>query len=368
MNRNKTVLLCCVLAATALRPCDAKTADLKSLRAIYDKSSEKMTGDHAVALEDLKTRYETSLKNLSEKYRRAGNLDMLLEVRKEMKRFEEDRSVPAESPATIPDSVRKTQITYKDYLKRARTDHATRMIGLMDRYARRLQELVVELTKQAQIDDAIRVRDEIKKIDFVKADFIIKFADVLEKPKEPEVKIDPKPEPKPKPRTEPKPEPKPVKTPAPVKMDKRQALEAARRHYQNGVEQLRNREFDRGIAELKKSLDLQNAVLGGKHLNIASTYTSLAHAYHAKSEYRQAIEYGKKAVEMATAVVGADHPLVAAGYMNMSSSYMALAEYRNAYDYMQKAHMLNLKKFGALHENTKKSKQRLEQLKRMLRK
>jgi len=364
MNGTCTKLFCgSLLLAVALPHGAGGATALSSLRGLYEKSAQKIDQEHAAAVNDLKSRYLTSLRNVEESYRRAGNLDMLLATRREIKRFETERRVPREPPATTPDQVIKTQATYHGYLKRAEKTRVDKKIDLVDRYRKRLQGLITELTRQSKIEDAIRVRNEVKRMDFTKAQLLGARTgtrlNITVPPPDPEPEREPKSKDEPEVALEPINNPKPT----PKKFDKKKALGDAVKHYEAGLKLFENNEFDGAIVEMQKSLDLQIKVWGGEHLNIAATYASLANAYHAKSNFKKSIEIRKKALAMAKKSLPDDHPMIAADYTNLGASYVAIAEYDDARSAMQKAYQIYLRKYGSAHEKTKRAKERYDQLK-----
>jgi len=162
------MLLVFVLAVT----CRAGSAgnSLASYRAVYEKEAARIESEAAEAQKADHARYLTSLEKAIASLKEAGNLDALLAVRAEKARFEQGES--DQEDERLPQFIAEGRSKYKKQVRDNEQAANGRRILLLDQYVRRLKQLIVELTRADKIREAVAVKDEIRKVEFMKADIM----------------------------------------------------------------------------------------------------------------------------------------------------------------------------------------------------
>ncbi len=125
----------------------------KSARAAIDE--ETLTG-----IESARKAYGEGLSRVAQACQEAGELEAVLAVRQEIKRFEDSGTVPAPSH-----SVQRVLTIQQDFRKeRDRITNETnrKRASLIKHYLRRLVSLKKELTRRNRIEEALALRDEIE--------------------------------------------------------------------------------------------------------------------------------------------------------------------------------------------------------------
>ncbi|NQT87837.1 hypothetical protein HQ560_13810 [bacterium] len=110
--------------------------------------------------------YRKALANLEEQFVKAGDLEAVLAVRKEVKRFGEAQDIPEDAlvrePKPLAELQRKYRARHESMAARKRKGRS----ALTKLYVARLEEMKKHLTTQRRIDDALAV---VKEIEHVKA-------------------------------------------------------------------------------------------------------------------------------------------------------------------------------------------------------
>ena len=85
------------------------TLSLESIKAIYEKTLQKIEQDCKDTIKGLPGQYERKLDELAAGLQKSGDLEGLLTLNKERTRFKAERTVPDASPADLPAAVVKLQ-------------------------------------------------------------------------------------------------------------------------------------------------------------------------------------------------------------------------------------------------------------------
>lgn len=124
------------------------------------KQYEAAVAETAESVTAFQARYEEELGKLREKAANAGDLDLVLAVKKEAEGFREGGSPPASQ-----DSLRKLQKIYADELAKLSEEKAAVMTQLKSGYLASLKKLEKELTRRQQIEVAVEARREYERVE-----------------------------------------------------------------------------------------------------------------------------------------------------------------------------------------------------------
>ncbi len=144
-------------------PLFAQTApagtSLASLRAAYESAyATEVTIAHSKALEDLNVKFTAALDRALEAATEAGDLDLALALRDEMKRVGDGRPLPANDDAAPP-AMKPLRQTYRSALTSLDAGRARLAAPLNARYDQTLGALQTELTKAGDLDGALAVKN-----------------------------------------------------------------------------------------------------------------------------------------------------------------------------------------------------------------
>jgi len=179
-----------VLSALSVTAVSAEK-DLADYKAIYEKESVKIEEAYQKSVNVALSGYARNLDRVEDHYKKAGDLNASLALKKEQVRLDAERSVPAESPAALPELARKARAAYHQSVSSAEAGRAKLLTLLSGNYLKRLDGMKKTLVFQDKLDEAVAVDAEMKRVEFIVADIAASL---------------PKPEPRPVP-TEKKPEP-----------------------------------------------------------------------------------------------------------------------------------------------------------------
>jgi len=174
----------CLLSGSLLSHSAPKALD--DYKNIYEKSVQSIEAKYQEGLETYLNNYRNSLNAVIEMLKKKGDIDALLLVKQEKKRFEAENTVPEDIPLNLPRSVVKVRAGYSKSVSEAELVKKRKMFDILSKYLSRLNSLKRELTINDKLDEATRVNSEIKRVEFVKADIESKMP-----------KLEPEPEPKP---------------------------------------------------------------------------------------------------------------------------------------------------------------------------
>ena len=110
----------------------------------------------------LNTQYEAQLKKLEEDVRKAGELNLLLAVQDELKGFASGEAKPAPSDFG---ALQKLQDIYRPERAKREKAEAEQLVPFLAKYREALTTLQKRLTQENQVAEAIKVQDEVVKLD-----------------------------------------------------------------------------------------------------------------------------------------------------------------------------------------------------------
>jgi len=152
---------------------------LGAFRDQYEK--ELGTADAAFSLEVLRVvnLYVARLETLDERARQDGDLDAVSEIRSEIKRVRNERSLP--DSLSERESLASLQTVLAETFHRLDVNRAERILTLTEKYAQALEQVQRSLVQQNNIHEAVALRDERESVEeserVVAARALIKRAD-----------------------------------------------------------------------------------------------------------------------------------------------------------------------------------------------
>lgn len=165
MNSGVCASLVCLLLTMSVGVVIGQNGfDFPATQSAYRDALSKADAVFAGEAKDVLKQYGTALDHVRDEFRKQGNLDSLLVVDSEIKRFEQQGNVPAETPAGTLDVIVKAQEKSRSAVAEAGMRRDRKKVLLTDQYAARLDEIVRALTIGNEIQDAIRVRNERDKV------------------------------------------------------------------------------------------------------------------------------------------------------------------------------------------------------------
>jgi tetratricopeptide (TPR) repeat protein len=112
-------------------------------------------------------------------------------------------------------------------------------------------------------------------------------------------------------------------------------------------------EYKKAIDYCTKALEIDRAIHGEQHPDVARDYNNLGVLCTDLKEYKKAIDYFTKALEIDRKVYEEkQHPDVARDYNNLGGAWRQLGEYKKAIDYFTKALAICKIAYGPSHPNT----------------
>jgi len=174
-----SVLILSVLSVSAY----SAPKNLADCKALYEKEAAKIESAHHAELNRAFSSYGKNLDATESSYKKAGDLNGSLAVRKEKARFQKEKNVPDEVPSYLPPLIQKAQHFYHRATMKARAEKAKAMAMLTNRYLRRLDAMKKELVSQDKLDEAIAVDAEMKRVEFIVADIESRAPKVVPQPR-----------------------------------------------------------------------------------------------------------------------------------------------------------------------------------------
>lgn len=158
-----TTMTTALLTLTALLFVTAEAeAALADLKAVYQKKLTSIEEETSQRRESYKKLYSKKLHQLEETETSEGDLEAVLVVRKEKKRFSEQPVISETVIVPKPYPLRKLQMAYRKAVLDLPVSKAKRILTLATRYDAALKRLQIKLTQKDAIDAAIAVKAERK--------------------------------------------------------------------------------------------------------------------------------------------------------------------------------------------------------------
>lgn len=131
---------------------------LESLKNEYEERANTGDSFSHLAIAELNAKYITGIKRAQEAAQKAGNLDDALKFEKEGKLIGEGGQVPAEDEAGVPAALKKLRATYRAEMAKIAAQRAKNGQPARDEFRKKLDDLVVSLTKEGKLEEATIVK------------------------------------------------------------------------------------------------------------------------------------------------------------------------------------------------------------------
>lgn len=139
------------------------TDQMTELRVIFQQSLDKIEVDFLDSVDECRDGYARSLKQAEDMATKKGDLDAVVEIRKEKARFQEDRAVDDEIRPGTHALIKSCVQAYLNSLERADQARSQQVAILAGKYMQHLEAMKKKLTMEKNIDDALVVSGEIKR-------------------------------------------------------------------------------------------------------------------------------------------------------------------------------------------------------------
>jgi tetratricopeptide (TPR) repeat protein len=110
--------------------------------------------------------------------------------------------------------------------------------------------------------------------------------------------------------------------------------------------------YDEAMQCHDKALAIRESVLGGDHLDTATTYSNMADVYSRQGKYAKALTWYNKALKICENVLGAEHPDTVTIYNNIAGVYYRQGNYHDALEQYGKALAIRERTLGVEHPDT----------------
>ena len=170
------------LAGLGAEPAPKLEGSLDSLKVVYEQATAKIESDYEQGVSALDTRYPQDLNALKARVQQAGDLNGVMAVDAEIRRFETERNIPDAAAPGMPDNLLALQVAQREARAALDRDRNTKTVALVKLYLRRLEEAKKSLTMAGKLDEALAVNAEIDRVKsnpaVMASDFAAAAADV----------------------------------------------------------------------------------------------------------------------------------------------------------------------------------------------
>ncbi len=168
MRNRMLIVLSALLLTISFLPASGqqrKAATLAQLRASYLKQQAAIDNDALQQQVKLKVDYKKVLSKLEAFFTTSGELESTLLVREEGRRFIQTADVPLDALVSEPEQLKRMQATFRTTRDSVEMGAAKKTVDLAGKYKELLELQLKTLTKAGQIEDAVKVKPEIERID-----------------------------------------------------------------------------------------------------------------------------------------------------------------------------------------------------------
>lgn len=137
---------------------DRIVPELETLKKEYASLVQTADGPHLAVVAELDKKYLARLEREQEAAQQAGNLDGAVAIRAEKKTLAAGGSVPAGDDDKTPGVLRKMRAAYRAEIARLELARARNLKPLRNDYIAELDALVIRLTKEERLQEAVTVR------------------------------------------------------------------------------------------------------------------------------------------------------------------------------------------------------------------
>ena len=166
----RTLTIALWLCGTLAAPSRGADATLAALKETYEKAQQPIVTRQAQAAARAAESYGKAIGEAATALKQEGDLDGYVLLGKEAQRFESENSIPEGGVPPLHAVIAKARTAYRLAIKRANARSNALQLQLVDRYLPRLHALQREMTSSDRIDDALKAKDEIRRMEFVRAE------------------------------------------------------------------------------------------------------------------------------------------------------------------------------------------------------
>jgi tetratricopeptide (TPR) repeat protein len=109
--------------------------------------------------------------------------------------------------------------------------------------------------------------------------------------------------------------------------------------------------YNKALEYHEKSLEIRKKTVGENHLDVASSYNSIAFLWHSKGDFDLALEYSEKSLEIKLETIGDNHTAVAISFNNIGIIWNSKGNNVKALEYFNKSLEIIIKKVGENHSD-----------------
>ena len=154
----RTAIIIVVVALADL----ASANNLDALKATYESRLNDLAQAHDKRMAELGEQYVLSLDKLLAEAKKAGNLDLTVELLNELKHFQQENTVPSISPDHA--ALQAAQLTYRERASTLEFNNAKSIVALTSKYDQALEKLQKGLVTTSDLDGARAVKQERNRV------------------------------------------------------------------------------------------------------------------------------------------------------------------------------------------------------------
>jgi hypothetical protein len=140
-----------------------KDKDLPALKASFEKSLKAIIADCDASTKSWPSNYVAALKDLQTKFQKEGNLDGWSNVKSELDRFNTDPRIPDGNLSSVA-GLQMIQAKFRELPAQVALDKNQKIVALSQKHIAKLTAWQTDLTKQGNMEDALAVNAEIKRV------------------------------------------------------------------------------------------------------------------------------------------------------------------------------------------------------------
>jgi len=133
--------------------------DMLKFNQVYITRANSIQKDLQTSITGMQSQYASYLEKLEAKAKQAGNLDAVLQIQAERKRFDTDKDWPAAVISDLPAMAHKNYESAMSYEKGYEEKRDKDLRTLNAAYANQVSGLIKRLTSDGKIDEAVKLQD-----------------------------------------------------------------------------------------------------------------------------------------------------------------------------------------------------------------
>jgi len=156
-----SIVLLTVMAITTLPPmAETDSTDLTRVQTAYNAEIQKIESLHTAKIISLQKQYSSGLENILQDNQKKGELDNVLEIKKEIDMVNKEPETLNTAPESPISQVNNLRNAYLKKIEEYTVARAKSILTLTNKYEAGLSELQTELTRKGEIEEALLVKTE----------------------------------------------------------------------------------------------------------------------------------------------------------------------------------------------------------------